>query len=170
MSFDESRDSGKHHKLAALAGQWQGVTKTWFDPEEVADESPMTGKMSAILGGRFILYEYSGRIMDKPFEGVTIFGFDLATNKFQSAWVDSFHMSTGILFSEGEPGDKFAVLGSYDAGGPDFPRWGWRTEIELVDDDNIVLTAFNISPEGDEAMATQTRYSRTDQGSKNGRS
>jgi hypothetical protein len=82
--------------FAVLAGDWQGATKTWFKPDVVGDESPMTGKMSAILGGRFILHEYAGSMSGKPFEGVAIYGFDLATNKFQSAWVDSFHMSCRV--------------------------------------------------------------------------
>ena len=55
------------------------------------------------------MHEYPGELQGKPFEGVAIYGFDLATNKFQSAWVDSFHMSTAIMFSEGDAGEKFSL-------------------------------------------------------------
>ena len=56
---------------------------------------------------RFILHEYSGRINGKPFVGVAIYDVDLNTSKFRSAWIDSFQMPTGIMFSEGDSDEQF---------------------------------------------------------------
>jgi hypothetical protein len=158
--FETSLESGIHSRLQAMAGSWTGTTKTWFEPETVADESPMTGTIRPVLGGRFLMHEYQGSLSGKPFEGIAIYGFDLGNNAFQSAWVDSFHMSTGIMFSQGgEVGNGFSVLGSYGGEGIPTP-WGWRTVLELVSPDELIITAYNISPEGQEDKATETVYKR----------
>ena len=134
------------------------MTKAWFEPDVVADESPMTGTIRSVLKGRFLIREHSGWMMDKPFEGIAIYGFSLATKKWQAAWIDSFYMPTGIMLSEGEHAGKFLAHGTYFTG-PETPRWGWRTEIESVDADNIVITAYTVSSEGEATKATETTYS-----------
>ena len=61
----------------------------------------------------------------KPFDRVAIYGFDLNTNKFQSAAINSFRNYVFRL----APGENFSVLDGYEAGSQ---QWGWRTEIDIV--------------------------------------
>lgn len=158
--FEISLETGVHKQLQSLTGNWEGTTRTWFEPNVIADESPMKGTIRSILGGRILTHEYQGSLNGEAFEGIAFYAFDIPNNKFQSAWIDSFHMGTGILLSEGNPTENgFSVLGSY--GGPEIPEpWGWRTVAELADENNLIIRAYNISPEGDEALATETVYTR----------
>ena len=158
--FKASKASGVHHQLGRLAGEWEGTTKTWFEPDKVADESPIVGTMRPILGGRFILHEYKGKFGDKPLEGIAIYGYHLGLQKIQSAWIDSFHNGTAIMFSEGKRGGAdMVMLGSYAYITPEMEQhWGWRTIIEIKSDKELLITAYNISPEGEEVKATETLY------------
>ena len=64
------------------------------------------------------------------------------------------------MFCTGDATENgFSVLGSYPdpTGGPD---WGWRTQVELIDSDHLVITAYNIHPEYDEAKATEATLTR----------
>ena len=162
QKFETSKASGVHSRLSRLVGEWEGIAKTWFEPGKIADESPVRGTMQLILNGRFIMHEYTGSLSDKPLEGLAIYGYHLELEKFQCAWIDSFHNGTAIMFSEGKKGeDSFKMLGSYAYVTPEMEQhWGWRTEIDILNDDEVVITAYNISPEGEETKATETRYKK----------
>jgi hypothetical protein len=160
-TLEQSLTAGPHQQLLQLAGEWQGTTRTWFEPGNPVDESPMAGTIRPLFDGRFVLHEYKGSFQGKPFEGICIMGYHLLSQTFQSAWVDTFHMGTGIMLSESTTNHNFfSVLGSYSSGGEQPEQWGWRTEVKLEDENNIILTAYNISPAGEESLATETRYAR----------
>ena len=161
-TFKTSLATGPHKELSRLEGKWKGSSKVWFDPSKLEDDSPISGEMKTILDGRFILHDYKTNFKEKPITGMAIIGYHLDLGKFQVAWIDSFHNGSAIMFSEGKKGDpNLSVLGSYAYVTPEMEQhWGWRTEIEIVSDDQVIITAFNISPEGEETRATEIDYRR----------
>jgi hypothetical protein len=159
MTFPQSSGS-PHHFLASLASGWTGTAKLWLEPGKLADESPVLGTITLVLEGRFAIYLYQGSIEGELQHGMFTFGYNTLTDQYEASWVDSFHNNTAIMFCVGKPTENgFSVLGSYPdpTGGPD---WGWRTEVELIDHDHLVITAYNIHPELGEAKATEATLTR----------
>ena len=158
----KSKESGAHLLLSKLEGEWEGRTTVWFEPGKVADESPVTAIIKPVLDGRFMLMEYKGMFQGQPLSGIFIYGHQLTEGKFQSAWIDSFHMGTGIMLSQGDKGntESIKVFGTYGAAEGQEP-WGWRTELELSKTNSLVMTAYNISPDGSlEAKAVESIFTK----------
>jgi hypothetical protein len=159
MTFEQTSDS-PHHFLAQLTGGWAGTSKLWMEPEVLTGEAPMIGNIQLVLDGRFALFLYQSAVEDEPQHGMFTFGYNTLSDRYEASWVDSFHNNTAIMFCVGTPTENgFSVLGSYPdpTGGPD---WGWRTVVELLDHDHLMITAYNIDPEGGEAKATESRLTR----------
>jgi hypothetical protein len=159
MTFEQSSGS-PHHFLAQLAGGWGGTSKLWLEPDRLAGEAPMIGNIQLILERRFALFLYQTAVDGEAQHGLFTFGYNTTLDRYETSWVDSFHNNTAIMFCVGTSVENgFSVLGSYPdpMGGPD---WGWRTVVELLDHDHLVITAYNIDPEGGEAKATESRLTR----------
>ncbi len=159
--FQTSLSSGAHALLARYVGYFEGTARTWFQPGDPVDTSSVKGTLRSVLGGRFLVHEYTGTFEGKPLEGIALIGYSLGDGRWQTAWVDSFHNDTRIMLSESATHADAAlpeVTGSYPA--PPGPHWGWRTTLEQPAPDRVIITHYNITPEGEEVKAVEFDYAR----------
>jgi hypothetical protein len=97
----------QHAELMKGAGKWKAVTKTWMGPgDPVVTEGVSMSK--ATLGGRFLMDEYKGTFMSKPFEGVGLTGYDNQRKEYIGFWFDT--MSTHAMTSRGSMDASGKVL------------------------------------------------------------
>jgi hypothetical protein len=162
MSSENPRSSSSpHHFLSELVGGWAGKTLTWFEPEGVPTISQTQGSVQLILDGRFALYLYQTTVDAEPQHGLFTFGYNTTLDRWEASWIDSFHNNTAIMFCTGEPqGTGFSVVGSYPDPTGNGPDWNWRTQVQLVDPEHLLITAYNMSPEGTEYRAIETQLNR----------
>ena len=143
-----------------IAGNWEGIATTYFKPDELADTSPIKGNIKEILNGLFLLHEYEGTLMKNKMLGLAIYGYNENKNQFEIAWVDTQHMGSGIMFSTGKNTDNvFSVLGQY-TGQDESEVWGWRTSLKLKGPDNLTIQHFNITPDDQEYLGVEIKYTR----------
>jgi hypothetical protein len=97
-----------HKLLATTAGTWSYTVKMWMDPNGKPTESTGTAKREAIMDGRYVSGDYTGKfkmpgadgkIQEMNFHGMSMDGYDNVKKKFVSGWVDN--MGTGIMTMDG---------------------------------------------------------------------
>lgn len=142
-----------------LKGSWKGSYSLWLRPGTPAEESQINANFRPVARGNYFLMVYSWKLGEEPHEGVFLFGGHGKTAT--ATWGDSFHMVPEPMQCPGrlaDNGKKMTFDGSYAVG--DGPAWGWRTEFTLRSPDDLLMEAYNITPDGVEALAVRAEMKR----------
>jgi Protein of unknown function (DUF1579) len=113
-AMERAGTPAEHHKLLdVFVGDWSATVKMWMDP--AGEPMVMQGTMSNswAFGGRYLKQSFSGNFMEQPFEGMSLWGYDIAGGFYNSIWVDN--MGTTIASSTGAvsaDGKTFTMNGS----------------------------------------------------------
>lgn len=99
-AMERAATPGAQHKaLEPFIGTWNAKVSYWMDPAAPATEATGTMVNSWIYGNRYLQHKYEGDMGGMPFEGMGLWGYDVAAGKYIGIWLDS--MSTSIQHSEG---------------------------------------------------------------------
>jgi hypothetical protein len=145
----------------SLIGQWIGKNQLWANGSENPPDTSDTRLIIApVARGKFLSLTYTWSFDGVEQEGVLLVGNDNEKEAVTAAWVDSWHMSTTIMSCAGKADDSgnIDVLGSYQA--PPGPDWGWRIEVARPRPDALVITMYNVTPEGQSELAVRADYER----------
>jgi hypothetical protein len=114
---------------------------------------------SWVMDGRYLKEECTGNFEGMPFNGMGFTGYDNATKKYVSSWVDT--MGTGILNSTGTIDGSHKTL-TFLSSAPD-PMTGKTMKIRMVIkivDENRHVFSFYGTREGKEALQMEITYTR----------
>jgi len=102
-----AKPSESHKHLQEMVGEYKTIAH-WSDRSDPTSTKTMrdegTATFESILGGRFVVQEFHGHVGGEKFEGMGLYGYDNAQQKFVGVWVDS--MGTGILHTSGKRDPK----------------------------------------------------------------
>lgn len=141
---------GEEHKwLSSLAGEYTAKVRG------MVGESDGTSRTESALGGLWNVTHFESTMMNQPFKGMEILGFDPLKDKFVSVWADS--MSTALTIMEG----------SYDAAkktltmrGQSFGMDGEQAEMVNTTEFKDHGMVFTMNMEGESAPTMIIEYTR----------
>jgi hypothetical protein len=150
---------GEQHKmLAAQNGVWNEEIKMYMEDGKVDSmKSVCTNTMA--LNGLFQKSSTKGMYMGMPFEGLGTLGYDNASKKWQSTWMDN--MGSGMIYMEGDYDDRTKMLSL--SGTHTDPITAKQTlmrqTMKMIDDKNQYIEMFD-TKNGKEMKVMEIKLSR----------
>jgi hypothetical protein len=116
--------------------------------------------IKTLMDGRYYQEQASGQMMNMPFSGMGITGYDKIQKKYVSIWIDN--MGTGIMKSEGTASADGKTIEW--TGESSDPMTGgvakYRMVTTFINDNHYTFEMFGPTPDGKEMKMMTIDYSR----------
>ncbi len=147
----------QHEALKAMAGKWKAAVKYFTAPGQPAT-SEGVAENRMILGGRYLEQRFQSTMMQQPFEGYGLTGYDNAARRYSYLWVDN--MSTSMLSGSGDMDEAGKTLTmTATVPGLDGQPAQVRMVTKLVDPGTHVFSMYGVMG-GKEQLIMEITYTR----------
>jgi hypothetical protein len=152
----------EHVFLKKFEGKYDVRLRGTFDPAEPMSETMGTCEDKVILGGLFLREEFDGEcpFTHKPLHGVGITGFDNASRKYQSSYINS--LGSGIFTSEGTADSAGKIL-TFHGTRPNLltgELMKVRSVVRVVDEKTSIYEEFVPGKDGREFKSLEITYTK----------
>ena len=149
-----------HRALNALVGEWAVEVKCWMEQGQEPHVSQGTAKAGWKFDGRFLEEEFHGEMMGKPFQGMTLIGYDNTKQTYTSVWISDTQTSMFVSEGRGDTTNRVITLqgkASFAATGrTDVPM---KVVMRFLSPQKHVLEMFDES-KGGNAKTMEITYTR----------
>jgi hypothetical protein len=150
----------EHRELGYFVGDWNASTTMWMDPKAPPQKSAGKAHAESTMGGRYIEMKFDGTMMDQPFSGRGVFGFDNVSGRYFNTWMDS--MSTGFWLAYGSydaASKTYTFNGSMDDPMKPKTKVAIREVVHVVDPTHYTFEWYETHA-GKEAKTMQIEYTK----------
>ncbi len=147
-------------KITDLIGEWAGSSRLWLFPGATVRESETTASVAPAAGGAFLIINYRWEDEGTPQDGILLVRLSVEPGTCDMVWIDSWHTGGEFMVFRGEEDrdGSMSAVASYAA--PPGPDWGWRIVLSAESETEMRITMYNITPDGNEALAVEAMYER----------
>lgn len=149
-----------HKMLAKSNGTWntEVTFKEMPDGPSQTTTGMTTNKM--VMGGRYQVSTFTGKMMNMPFEGMSTVAYDNFKKVLISTWIDN--MGTGIMKMEG-PWDEASKSATMTGKVVDLTagkELDCKEVFKIIDDNTQTLEMYKPAPDGKEFKCMEIKYTR----------
>jgi len=127
-------------KLAQLVGNWNSTVHVYASPMAPESETPGKSTYGWAFGGMHLEGKHQMKMMGKPFDGRSTWGYDTQKKQYQMVWTDTMMPSAFVYYGTFPTDNALSLFTTYMVGDKPVTE---KVDVQFPDANSYVLTIQN---------------------------